>query len=94
MATPSRTRFLSGQLRRHSADAMTTSSIAGVLSTLRQLGVASLNRQLLWLGMCSFLSGLAQASILVVVGEFAVNTAQGRIRLGIHGHSLGVPDAR
>jgi hypothetical protein len=72
---------------------MTTNSIAATLATLKTLGVKSLNRQLAWLATCSFLSGLAQASLLVVVSEFAVNSAQGKKHLKVHGHSFSIPDA-
>ncbi len=71
----------------------TTSNIAGILATLRALGVSALNRQLGWLATCSFLSGLAQASLLVVVSEFAVNSAQGKNHLEVHGYSFSIPDA-
>jgi ABC-type multidrug transport system fused ATPase/permease subunit len=64
-----------------------------MLATLKTLGVKSLNRQLAWLATCSFLSGLAQASLLVVVSEFAVNSAQGKKHLEVHGHSFSLPDA-
>ena len=64
-----------------------------MLATLKLLGVSSLNQRLLWLATCSFFSGLAQATILVVVGEFAVNTAQGRTHVDIHGHSFSAPEA-
>jgi ABC-type multidrug transport system fused ATPase/permease subunit len=36
---------------------------------------------------------LAQASLLVVVSEFAVNSAQGKNHLEVHGHSFSIPDA-
>ena len=59
---------------------------------LRTLGVSSLNRQLGWLATCSFFAGLAQASLLVIVSEFAVNSAQGKKHLAIHGYSLSTAD--
>jgi ABC-type multidrug transport system fused ATPase/permease subunit len=70
-----------------------TSSISGMLATLRLLGVVSLNRQLAWLATCSFFSGVAQASLLVLVSEFAVNSTQGKTHLQVHGHSVSIADA-
>jgi hypothetical protein len=59
-----------------------------MLATLKMLGVSSLNRQLGWLATCSFFAGLALASLLVVVSEFAVNSAQGKNHLEVYGYSL------
>jgi ATP-binding cassette, subfamily B, bacterial len=64
-----------------------------MIANLKLLGVTSVNRQLGWLAMCSFLSGLAQASLLVVVSEFAVNSTQGKGHLDLHGLSLSTLDA-
>lgn len=83
-------RFLSD--RRLSHKPSTTSSIAGLLVALRALGVPSLKWRLVWLATCSFFAGLAQASLLVIISEFAVNSAQGRSRLEIHGHSFSIAD--
>ena len=93
MATPSRPGFVQGRHRTRAKERITTNSIAAMLAMLKALGVKSLNRQLAWLGTCSFLSGLAQASLLVVVSEFAVNSAQGKKHLEVHGHSFSIPDA-
>jgi len=60
---------------------------------LKTLGVSSLNRQLGWLATCSFFAGLAQASLLVIVSEFAVNSAKGNNHLAVHGYSFSIPDA-
>ena len=64
-----------------------------MLATLKMLGVRSLHRQLAWLATCSFFSGLAQASLLVLVSEFAVNSAKGKNHLQVHGYSLSISDA-
>jgi len=64
-----------------------------MLATLKVLGVRSLPRQLAWLATCSFFSGLAQASLLVIVSEFAVNAAKGKNHLEVHGYSFSLPDA-
>jgi ABC-type multidrug transport system fused ATPase/permease subunit len=64
-----------------------------MLATLKVLGVRSLLRQLAWLATCSFFSGLAQAGLLVIVSEFAVNSAKGKNHLEVHGYSLSIPDA-
>jgi ABC-type multidrug transport system fused ATPase/permease subunit len=64
-----------------------------MLATLRILGVKSLTRQFAWLATCSFLSGLAQASLLVIVSEFAVNSTKGKSHLEVHGYSFSLRDA-
>ena len=93
MATDSRLGHFPGRHRTKREKRTATSNIAGILATLKALGVSSLNRQLGWLATCSFLSGLAQASLLVVVSEFAVNSAQGKNHLEVHGYSFSIPDA-
>jgi len=40
----------------------------------------------------SFVSGLAQASLLVIISEFAVNSTQGKTHLAVHGYSLSISD--
>jgi len=85
--------FLPGRQRTKPEKPITTGTIAGMLATLKTLGVSSLNRQLGWLATCSLFSGLAQASILVIVSEFAVNSAQGKNHLEVHGHSLSLSGA-
>jgi len=65
-----------------------TGSIAGILITLKAMGCSSLGRQLSWIAICSFFSGLAQAGILVIVGEFAVNSAQGKKHFVLLGDSI------
>jgi ABC-type multidrug transport system fused ATPase/permease subunit len=64
-----------------------------MLATLKVLGVRSLHRQLAWLATCSFLSGLTQASLLVIISEFAVNAAKGKNHLDVHGYSVSITDA-
>jgi ATP-binding cassette, subfamily B, bacterial len=93
MATRVRLGILPGIRRIKPEQRRPTSSIAGILETLKILGVTSLNRQLGWLAACSFFSGLAQASLLVLVSEFAVKSAQGSDHLELHGHLLSIPDA-
>ena len=79
--------------RTRSEERATTSSIAGILTTLKAMGCSSLGRQLSWIATCSFISGLAQASILVIISEFAINSTQGKTHLLIRGHSISIPDA-
>ena len=93
MATYFRLRFHPGRHRSKPKKRLTTSSIAGMLAMLKTLGVSSLNRQLGWLATCSFFAGLAQASLLVIVSEFAVNSAKGNNHLAVHGYSFSIPDA-
>ncbi len=68
-------------------------SIFGIFAMLKRLGLTSLNRRLAWLASCSFVSGLSQAALLVVVSELAVNSAQGGHRLDLHGVSLSLRDS-
>jgi ATP-binding cassette, subfamily B, bacterial len=68
-------------------------SIFGILAMLRRLGLTSLNRRLIGLAGCSFISGLSQAALLVVVSELAVSTAQGKNRLKLHGLALSLHDS-
>ena len=70
-----------------------TGSIAGILTTLKAMGCSLLGRQLSWIATCSFFSGLAQAGILVIVSEFAVNSAQGKNHFALYGHSFSTLDA-
>ena len=70
----------------------TTNSIAGMLVTLKILGVSSLGRQLTWLATSSLISGLAQATLLVIISEFAVNSTQGKTHLAVDGYSLSISD--
>jgi ATP-binding cassette, subfamily B, bacterial len=88
MATRSRYQSLRTRL-----SARSTNGISGMLACLRTLGVTSLNQKLGWLAVFSFISGVAQASLLVVVSEFAVNRTQGRNRLEIHGYYFSVTGA-
>lgn len=57
------------------------------------MGCSSLGWQLSWIAIYSFFSGLAQAGILVIVGEFAVNSAQGKNHFALFGHSISTLDA-
>jgi ABC-type multidrug transport system fused ATPase/permease subunit len=68
-------------------------SIFGILAILKSLGLSSLRRRLVWLASCSFVSGLSQAALLVVVSELAVSGAQGGNRLKLHGLSLSLHDS-
>ena len=90
-------RFKVGLLRRRnhseSDEQAATGSIAGILATLKAMGCSSLGRQLSLIATCSFFSGLAQAGILVIVGEFAVNSAQGKNHFELYGHSISTLDA-
>ena len=82
-----------GRTRTESGDRSSTSSIAGILKTLKAMGCTSLGPQLSFIGIFSFFSGLAQASILVIISEFAVNSAQGKTHLVVYGHSVSIDEA-
>ncbi len=82
-----------GNYDRRSNDPKRRRSIFGIFAMLKRLGLTSLNRRLAWLASCSFVSGLSQAALLVVVSELAVNSAQGGHRLDLHGVSLSLHDS-
>jgi ATP-binding cassette subfamily B protein len=60
---------------------------------LTVLGLSSPNRRLIWLASSSFVSGMAQAGLLVIVSELAVSSVQGRNHLTLHGLSLSLHDS-
>jgi ATP-binding cassette subfamily B protein len=68
-------------------------SIFGILAMLRVLGLSSLNSRLALLATFSFVSGLSQAGLLVVVSELAVRSAQGGKGLKFHGLSFSLHGA-
>ena len=63
MATRYRLGFFPGRHQTRPEKRITTTSVSGMLATLKMLGVSSLNRQLGWLATCSFFAGLALASL-------------------------------
>jgi ABC-type multidrug transport system fused ATPase/permease subunit len=85
--------FSLSRRRGHFEDRTSTNSIAGVFVTLKTLGASSLGRQMSWIGVSSFISGLAQAGLLVLISEFAIKSAQGKTHLDVHGHSISILDA-
>src|SRR5450759_2519978 len=92
MATRLRLGHSPNKQRTQSKQQMSTNSISGMYLTLKLLGVSSLSRQLSWMATFSFVSGLAQASLLVIISEFAVNSTQGKPHLDVHGYSLSISD--
>jgi ATP-binding cassette subfamily B protein len=85
--------FLLGRRRTESGERSSTGSIAGIMRTLKVMGCSSLGTQLSVIAILSFLSGLAQASILVIISEFAVNSTQGETHLVVYGHSISIHEA-
>ena len=65
-------------------------SVLSILTSLRSLGLESLNRRLIWIAICSFVAGLSQAALLVIISELAVGRAQGGRNLKIHGISISL----
>ncbi len=82
-----------GRYRTESEERTATGSIAGILKTLKVLGCSSLGLQLSLIATLSFFSGIAQAGILVIVSEFAVNSAQGKPHLVVYGHYISIGDS-
>ena len=60
---------------------------------LKVLGLTSLNRRLIWLSSYSFVSGLSQAGLLVIVSELAVSSTQGGKHVTVHGFSFSLHDS-
>jgi ATP-binding cassette subfamily B protein len=67
--------------------------IIEMMRTLKLLGVSSLRGRLAWLSTWSFLAGIAQAAILVVLSQLAVSSVQRTGHLSIKGYSLSVDRA-
>src|SRR5580704_12553054 len=65
-------------------------SVLAILASLRSLGVRSLNARLLWIAGCSFIGGLSQAALLVILTELAASRAQGSQNLNLHGLSISL----
>jgi ATP-binding cassette, subfamily B, bacterial len=68
-------------------------SIQAIVVSLRAIGVSSLLPSLILLVASSFIAGITQSGILVVLSEFAVASAQGKKGLDLHGHSLSIGGA-
>ena len=84
--------FLRGKHRQKHARGTKQGSVFAILSSLRTLGLRSLNVRLVWLASSSFVSGLSQAALLVLVSELAVSRVQGK-NLNLHGISISSYDA-
>lgn len=93
MAKRLKERFHLGRRRTESGERTSANSIAGIMRTLKVMGCSSLGFQLSLIAIFSFFSGIAQAAILVIVTEFAVNSAQGKSHLVVYGHSISIGDA-
>jgi ABC-type multidrug transport system fused ATPase/permease subunit len=63
------------------------------MGTLKLLGVRSLRRRLISLSTFTFISGLAQAGLLVILSELALISAQRRKQLEVKGHSMSIEEA-
>ncbi len=85
--------FRRGKHRPKSKKNIKQGSIFAILTSLRSLGVRSLNRRLLWIATCSFIGGLSQAALLVIITELAASRAQGNENLKLHGLSLSLHDS-
>ena len=81
------------QRRRRAKAQSNDHGVLGILKSLRSLGPVSLNRRLILIASCSFVSGLSQAMLLVLISELAISHVQGSNHLKVHGFSLSVTDA-
>jgi ABC-type multidrug transport system fused ATPase/permease subunit len=79
--------------RRRAKERKKQRSVIGIVAMLKTLGLSSLNSRLIWLASFSFVSGLSQAGLLVIVSEVAVSSAQGDKHLKLHGLSLSLHDS-
>jgi ATP-binding cassette, subfamily B, bacterial len=68
-------------------------SVLAILTTLRSLGLSSLNRRLLWIASCSFIGGLSQAALIVIITELVASRAEGSKNLNLHGLSVSLHDS-
>ncbi len=68
-------------------------SIRGIIVSLRILGVSSLVPSLFLLVSSSFIAGIAQSGILVILSELAVASAQRKKSLHVHGYSASFGEA-
>ena len=73
-------------LKREGAPVST--GIRQISHDLRTVGVTGVFWQMIWVVVFSLVAGLAQAGLLVIISEYAVNAAQGRARLHIEGFSV------
>jgi ABC-type multidrug transport system fused ATPase/permease subunit len=64
-----------------------------LLKALSSLGIDSLGKRLTWLALWSFGSGLAQAGVLILLSDVAVNSAQGRNHFKIFSRTVSTGDA-
>jgi ATP-binding cassette subfamily B protein len=67
---------------------VTTSRLVRLLRSLQSLGVSGLPRSLVALSTWSFVAGLAQAGLLIVLSQLAVSGVQHSGHLTIKGHSF------
>jgi ATP-binding cassette, subfamily B, bacterial len=68
-------------------------SVFAILTSLRSLGLRSINRSLFWISSCSLVGGLSQAALLVIITELAATHAEGNSNLKIHGLSIPLHDS-
>ena len=68
-------------------------SVLAILTSLRSLGLRSLNRSLIWIATCSLVGGLSQAALLVIISELAASHAEGNDNLKLHGLSISLHDS-
>ena len=68
-------------------------SVLAILVSLRSLGLRSLNRRLIWIASCSFIGGLSQATLIVIITELVASRAQGSKDLKFHGLSVSLHDS-
>jgi ATP-binding cassette, subfamily B, bacterial len=89
----SRSKIRRGKHRLNARGRKKQRTIFGMLAMLKVLGLSSLNGRLIWLAFLSFVSGLSQAGLLVVVSELAVSSAQGEKYLKLHRFTLSFHDS-
>ena len=76
------------QVRRR--DARHGGGVRELAASLNAVGVTGFGRRIVWFALLALLAGLAQAGLLVIVTELAVDATQGHAKLQFHGHALGL----
>ena len=67
--------------------------LIGLLISMRALGIESIGRRLTWLSSYSFVAGLSQAGILIILSDVAINSAQGRSHVKVFSHTFSIDQA-
>ena len=76
--------------RRRGPSAEEPVSLRGLATSLRTLGIRDFERRLALVASAAFVSGLAQATLLVLLSQVAVNAALHKHYVVVHGVHLSI----